>query len=477
METPRRSLRLTPGRSIRRVYPQLTPSRRLSTFPPPSVSFLGTTPKTSVVIEVHDPETSAIEIVSTIRIREPQKPRKHRSWVWFHGKHVEAFVKKQKAKTFSWEEKWQCNDHPDVLYSPGTTSHIHQHLRQVHGKVPPVDVHISPNDPSNSSPAQQQSSTIDTKIMRPRMVAWFAKNHIPYLQAESKEFRLFMSSFNEHAVDALPMADSLKNYTMKFFKEKRTELGTFLSEMDSKIHISFDGWTSPNYCSFIGVVGYYVDPDGSFTRLLLGLPELNIKHTGENMAKCILDSLEKVGLLQDKTGFYILDNAKNNDRALDFMNITDDKDTSRRLRCLGHILDLVVKELFADSDSAKDSPISKWKRHLALRKLHYLSKLIRTSPTRKAAYLALLEEMAEFVKMIESYQSTRWSSIDKMIVSALPYKEELDRFVDEAIEDTTDAAVRQKLESSRLNADDWYQLGELHRILKPFHDITTRLQG
>src|SRR4030095_9378998 len=59
-------------------------------------------------------------------IRPSTKTKKKRSYVWLHGNHVDVLQKG------IWREKWQCRQCEDVFYSPGTTSHIKDHLQKVH---------------------------------------------------------------------------------------------------------------------------------------------------------------------------------------------------------------------------------------------------------------------------------------------------------------------------------------------------------
>ena len=52
----------------------------------------------------------------------------------------------------------------------------------------------------------------------------------------------------------------------------------------SKIHTSFDLWTSPNGIAIFSIVGHYVDRDGRPQTRLLALERVQGSHSGENQA-------------------------------------------------------------------------------------------------------------------------------------------------------------------------------------------------
>jgi len=74
------------------------------------------------------------------------------------------------------------------------------------------------------------------------------------------------------------------------------------------VHFSSDGWTSRINLSFLGISAQFVDKNFGRHKVLLGLPYLDSRHTGEAPAEEVprfLDFWE----LNDKLGFFTLDNA------------------------------------------------------------------------------------------------------------------------------------------------------------------------
>jgi hypothetical protein len=85
---------------------------------------------------------------------------------------------------------------------------------------------------------------------------------------------------------------------------------------------------------------------------LIGLTRMKEAHSGENIAEAIIPVL-KIYNLAPYLGYFIADNASNNDTAIHGILQAlrpDIKDpNSRRVRCIAHIINLVVKAfLFGD---------------------------------------------------------------------------------------------------------------------------------
>jgi hypothetical protein len=77
------------------------------------------------------------------------------------------------------------------------------------------------------------------------------------------------------------------------------------------------------------------------------------RHDGKAVAANVL-AVINVYDLRDKVGFFVLDNASGNDTAVEILIETLQFDPKvRRLRCVGHILNLVAQQLLFGSDFEK----------------------------------------------------------------------------------------------------------------------------
>jgi hypothetical protein len=116
-----------------------------------------------------------------------------------------------------------------------------------------------------------------------------------------------------------------------------------LSRALSKIHISFDGWTiKGGKRGFLGVVAHYVNSYGNLQDLPIALPQLTGAHSGEKMADVISQTLQQFSINSCTVGYFVLDNASNNNSAVAAIAQKMDFDAAyRRIRCGPHTLNLI----------------------------------------------------------------------------------------------------------------------------------------
>ena len=275
-----------------------------------------------------------------------------------------------------------------------------------------------------------------------------------------------------------------------------------------QIHISFDLWTSPNHMSFIGVVGHFINAQYKVESVLLGLRRLRGTHSGENIAEVILKVVRTYELTGDQIGWFVLDNATSNDtcvaEVLKDLSINDTV-ARRRLRCLGHIINLAAKAfLFGSGDFEKEVERTEeekkeqeiWRKQGPIGKLHNIVTYIRSTPKRREefeekvkeelekqkSYLAATVQPDEDVElvmkeplMVIQDNKTRWNSTFCMIQRAFLLKDPLDLFVKRACEKSIEKSPLPK--EDELSRNDWNILARARDILQPFFDLTLRLQG
>lgn len=144
-----------------------------------------------------------------------------------------------------------------------------------------------------------------------------------------------------------------------------------------------------------------MDSEGTLHNLLLGLRRFCGAHTGANQATHFWSIAEDFNITR-KIGFFTLDNATNNDSALreisSFLlkiNIVFNPIT-RRLRCFGHVINLVVKSFlwgtdveafqtelarYEESEADQDlERILEWRKRGPMGKLHNICVWICRTP-------------------------------------------------------------------------------------------------
>lgn len=217
--------------------------------------------------------------------------------------------------------------------------------------------------------------------------------------------------------------------------------------------------------------------------------------------------------MESKIGACVSDNASNNDTCLDalypqFPGFTAADARKRRLRCFGHILNLVAKAfLFRDDASAfelesdhlellgeYDRALQHWRRKGPIGKLYNIIKFIRASPQRieafrKAAHeedaaSATSDSSEKFILEQESLaelelkqnNATRWNSTYLMIKRAWKKRSYITAYI-MALELDGSAAATRIPPEDQLSTEDWRLLGEIQQVLEPIYDMTMRTQG
>jgi hypothetical protein len=138
---------------------------------------------------------------------------------------------------------------------------------------------------------------------------------------------------------------------MRLFRFMQPKVVEALSAAVSKVHISFDGWTTKGgKCGFIGIIAHYADATGVIRDLPIDLPQLQGSHLGERIAEIVERTLETYGIFPSKLGYFVLDNATNNDTAVAAIaRVYGFNAAHRRLRC-PHILNLIGQAIIFGKD-------------------------------------------------------------------------------------------------------------------------------
>ncbi|EKG09168.1 HAT domain-containing protein [Macrophomina phaseolina MS6] len=115
-----------------------------------------------------------------------------------------------------------------------------------------------------------------------------------------------------------------------------------------------------------------------------------------------------------------------------------------------------------------DQHILAWRKRGPVGKLHSIVRYIRSSPQRRHAFESRQEE-AEVARTVRLMLNggIRWNSTYNMIARAIRLKSAIDEY----ILHTPD------LREDALTADDWHELAELLRLLKPLKRSTEDLEG
>jgi hypothetical protein len=136
---------------------------------------------------------------------------------------------------------------------------------------------------------------------------------------------------------------SASRYVLRLYNYLKPRVVKELSQALSKIHVSFDGWTTKGgKRGFLGIIVHYVDSRGNLQDLPIALPQLTGAHSGERIAEVILETLDLFSINTRTVGYLVLNNASNkNSAVLAIAQKMGFSATNRRLCCGLHTLNLI----------------------------------------------------------------------------------------------------------------------------------------
>jgi hAT family C-terminal dimerisation region len=435
------------------------------------------------------------------------------AWYWKHGEEISQAEDRGK--------RWKC----EPCWGAGKFTHfartsnkaITNHLKDVHQITQDPDrirLEITPPQDPDGGVSISIPSFFNWELLKLRLIEWIVVMHITFSQVENEWFRRFLAALSPSLEGWIPRAgNTVKAWILKEFERRQEGIKKRLHTSKSRIHLSFDLWTSPNNMAFVGVVGHFMSSKYKVESVLLGLRRIQGTHTGENIAEAVLKVIHKYGLSGDQMGWFVLDNATSNDTCVEEilkrLSINDTVER-RRLRCLGHIINLSAKAfLFGSDPNAFEKDIENtqkyeelknerelWRKRGPIGKLHNIVTYILSTPQRREEFEEKVrgeiekqkDHLARTVQQNEDSEAvlkhpltvvrdnlTRWNSVFSMIQRASLLKDPLDLFIKRAREKPANASPLP--EEDELLVSDWKVLARTREILEPFYNLTLELQG
>ncbi|KAK5988728.1 Putative AC9 transposase-like protein [Cladobotryum mycophilum] len=306
---------------------------------------------------------------------------------------------------------------------------------------------------------------------------------VPFTIFEHKFLKELLYQFDHELAMQTPWSSSSDTSELqRIFESKKVAVLAELSSAMSRLHISFDLWTSPNRLSIMAVFAPFIDKSGLQQSRLLALRRQLGPHSGENLADTLFSVVEQWGV-KAQVGTVLRDNASTNDTYLWYFcrqlepsfNAADTK--ARRMRCYGHVLNLVARSfLFGnDADSfelesdingmrgLEERDLQHWRSKGSIGKLRNIVKFIRSSPQRSKQFKRTVHEQdydehllceASTAKLeVIMDNDTRWNSTYLVIERSLRKQIDIRAFI-LALEGELDVSKRIHPEDV-LSSEDW----------------------
>ncbi|KAM3547718.1 hypothetical protein MY1884_009465 [Beauveria asiatica] len=227
-----------------------------------------------------------------------------------------------------------------------TSGSIVRHLRKEHKVVPPSLQGIQPAAESEGV-ERNVLDMLRADPTNPRDQSILSNLHTQFDPAMNQRLLLYNNPCLQ--AEQIPSDRSLVTLLTNEYDRALGPVRALLRRARSMIHFTFDGWTSRQNASFLGVNAHFIDRDWKQWTMILALPALRARHTGAVLADEVADTIGAFGI-QDKIGYFTLDNAADNDTATDALatEFGFDRD-ERRIRCAPHFLTLAAKAMMYGS--------------------------------------------------------------------------------------------------------------------------------
>ena len=410
---------------------------------------------------------------------------------WIHT-HIRPF--KRGAVPF-----WACLYCSSTFRASGGTATFTRHLKIKHGMDPSATSVAQKRDGNglavhaailrhaelNHEKKEEQreqllAHNLNKTTLEYLYIRWTTTHSIAFGQVTHIEFRDWLEYVNPIANRLLPSSpDSIRSHAFALMQEGKQRLRHILATARSDIHITCDMWTSPNHIAVLAVVGHFTSEKLALTTATLAMIEIEGEHSGLNQAIAVLRVVDDFGI-RGKLGYFVMDNATANDVLVDHIadslhesNIAYDP-KQRRLRCNGHVINLVVQAFLFGKDIAdyeefdadiapSEDELAKWRRYGPLGKLHNIIVWIMASPQRRHRFGAMSNGLLPIRD-----NSTRWNSWYEMLDRAMKkLKIPLQRI----------CAEESGLAQDILSPDDWQTLSNIRDFLQAFYDTTKATEG
>ena len=177
------------------------------------------------------------------------------------------------------QEYWLCkichNERPNPrepsghIYRCTSTSAAIEHLERKHrinsNGIMPIELPRNAQrtiDSFNSLIRERNDAILefDLAVFKAMLVRLFAVEALPLIKVESATFRDLLIYLQPNVRGCVPSRRSLMRYISYAYRESLSSVVSALASAKSKIHLSFDLWTSPSRrLSLLGVVAHYLD--------------------------------------------------------------------------------------------------------------------------------------------------------------------------------------------------------------------------
>jgi hypothetical protein len=357
------------------------------------------------------------------------------SWIYSYGAELEH----SNDKYFLCADCHTKKRYFSQLFAAESTTAAIQHLVEFHKvKRPSISANDDENiDPNDAAEVFQLVMPFNEDEYKQKLIDWAIKLRLSYREVTDESTTELLTYGKPSLARLLPTHHSTLS---RWVKDSMAVRLPFVIELVqsalSNINLSIDGWRAHNRREYVAVCGHFVDGKGHPRTLLLGFPRRHGGHTGDDLAALIkpVILLYEIG---EKLGSFVMDNAGDNGKCLEalqrsFPSIDPEAD---RIRCIGHIINLVVKALlFGEGvsawekelmESSEEQRAALWSLKGVIGKLHNLVIYINRNDARREVLKARMRVTRTsdgklFVGVLLKDGGIRWGAHPKFAANDAP---------------------------------------------------------
>ena len=298
----------------------------------------------------------------------PATKTANRSWVWVHGYAIGCVDDNKEVI-----RHWLCKICYNKVTPPPISSYLLKaekntnrplnHLQRFHqfdkdgNKLHQIGSKKRKGESLEGWALQHEAhhTVFDEEGWKSAYCRWIASSGISLRQASSDDLRALLCFQNPRLKKLVPQSHvTTRTWMVAEFAKHKQRIMDSIASARSKVTISFDGWKANNdVLDLLGVVAHYIGDDYKVHNVVLAMRNTLGSHTGANIADLLFDVLKDYQINGSQIAFFAADNATNNDTALEHLaeRVTLHPLQSR-LRCAGHIFNLVCTAILFGVDEA-----------------------------------------------------------------------------------------------------------------------------
>ncbi|GJZ28770.1 zinc finger BED domain-containing protein RICESLEEPER 2 [Tanacetum coccineum] len=269
---------------------------------------------------------------------------------------------------------------------------------------------IGENDEGGTSSGTLETWKYDEKVIKESLIKLIVLAELPFKFVEHPAFIKFSSDMQPRF--NMPSRFTIARDISKFYLEERKSLFNFLSKDSTTVHLTTDTWTSScKRMNFMVLTAHFIDDDWVMHKRIINFRPIH-SHRGVDIGRALLECITGWGIKNVMT--VTVDNISSNDKALEYLveNLPTKYDNGKHfhIRCMAHILNLIVKDGLKTYKKEVDT--------IAL-----AVKYIKHSSQRVTNFKESVENATDSKKFLISECPTRWNSTHDMLKTAIELKD------------------------------------------------------